>query len=142
MQVITGDDSGYTANFGGTGNIQLYASGSGTPLRLTYTPPVNAWLEVALTVGALQKISAEYTYLYGGVLLTPNDADGRGSVYHLVTQHASVQQFEGRQVSTLFKLNAGVAYQIDGILTGGSGGTWNYYIGKAQLSLTSKAWAR
>jgi hypothetical protein len=142
IQVVTGDDSGYTANFTGTGTIQLVRTGGGLPLRLTYTPPVNAWLEVVLHLGLLQKVSAEYTYMYGGVLLTPADADTRNGCYHLVTQHASVQTMDGRQASTLFKLVAGTTYQIDGVLTGGSGGTWNYYIGKAQLSLTSKAWAR
>jgi hypothetical protein len=142
IQVITGDDSGYTANFTGSGDIQIVRTGGGLPLRITYTPPVNAWMEAVLHMGLLQKASAEYTYMYGGVRLTPSDADGRSAAYHLVTQHSQVQTFEGRSASTLFKLVAGTAYTLDGILTGGSAGLWNYYIGKAQLSLTSKCWVR
>jgi hypothetical protein len=143
LQYVTGDDSGYTANFtGGSGNIQLVRTGGGLPLRINYTPPINVWWEVTLTLGALQKVDANYNYLYGGVLLTPADADSRTTVLHLVQQHFSVNMFDGRQATGLFKLNAGTAYQVDGILTGGSGGTWCYYIGKAQLELHAKAWAR
>jgi hypothetical protein len=142
IQSVFGDDSGYTSNFTGSGQIQLVRTGGGLPLRLTYTPPVNAWWEASLTLGLLQKASAEYTYLYGGCLLTPADADGRSSILNLVTQHSQVQTFEGRIASSMFKLSAGIAYQLDGILTGGSGGSWNYYIGKHQLELHAKAFVR
>lgn len=142
IQSVFGDDSGYTSNFTGSGTIQLVRTGGGTPLRITYTPPINVWWECSLFLGLLQKVSAEYTYLYGGCTLSPADADGRSGALHLVTQHQAVQTYEGRIASTMFKLNANTTYQLDGVLTGGSGGSWNYYIGKSQLELHSKAYAR
>jgi hypothetical protein len=143
MQVITGDDSGYSAAYTGAGPLQLYANAAGTtPLRISYTPPVNCWWECTINLGLLMKTDANYNYFYGGLTLTPNDADGRSSGYNLVMQHNSVQTYEGRFFTSLFKLVAGTAYRVDGILTGGSGGTWQYYCGKAQLELHTKAWVR
>lgn len=141
IQSIWGTNEAYSSLFTGTGEIQLYADNV-NPLRILYTPPVNAWWEPFLHLGLISKQSAEYTYMYGGVKITPGDVDGRTNILNLVTQHASVQQFEGRFASTMFKLAAGTAYQLDGIVTGGSGGTWNYFIGKHQLEMHAKAYAR
>jgi hypothetical protein len=131
----------YSSSFTGTGEIQLMSNPT-TPLRLTYTPPVDAWWDAYLQLGLIQKIDANYNYLYGGLKLTPADVDGITNALELITQHASVQQFEGRGVGRIFKLAAGVTYQLDGILTGGSGGTWNYFQGKHQLALQAIAFPR
>ena len=143
-QQIFGTSEAYSSVFTGPGGyMQLWADAASTvPLRLTYTPPVDCWWDCWVNIGLVAKTSAEYTYMYGGLLITPADQDGVANQVHLITQHSTVQQYEGRFARRLFKLAAGTTYRVDGVVGGGSGGQWQYYIGKSQLSLGAIAFPR
>ena len=121
----------------------LHADAAKTVLmQITYTPNVNVWWDIYGVIGLLRKDDAAYHYIYGAVILSPADADGATGAHHMVTQHSQVQVFEGRTLTRMFKLNAGVPYTASLQMTGGSGGGWSYYQGPNHLWLQGKAWAR
>ena len=141
-QRVNGQSEGYSSQFSPTSPNQLWADAGGTvPLRLTYTSPVDAWWDVGLNLGLLQKVDAAYHYAFPRLSLSPPDADGVYDSYQYVTQHASVQTFEGYGIRRMYKLAAGVAYTVNGLITV-SGGTWQYHMGPAQLWIDARAYAR
>ena len=74
----------------------------------------------------VRKDDAAYHYIYLGMRLIPTDEDGIGTAMIISTQHAGVNNYEGFSIGRSFRCKAGVAYQIQAIMGGGSGGTWNY----------------
>ena len=110
-------------------------------MQIGYTPPVNAWWEVTGNMAIVQKLDAAYSYAYGGITISPADADGYATAQQLITQHSSVQQFESRHVSRLFKLTAGVPYTAT-LFISPAAGTWSYYCGPNHLFIHLKAWQR
>lgn len=139
-QTINGASEAYSSNF--TTVQQPLTTDGSTALQLIYTPVVDCWWEVTLNVGLVLKVDAAYNYMYGAIMLSPNDAAGVGAAYHLVTQHNSVNAYDHRQVTRIFKLAAGTTYTAQSYLGGMSGGTWQYYRGAGQLWMNGKAWAR
>jgi hypothetical protein len=141
---ISGQYNGYQGPNNITTAIQMYTDlSAAVPLRLSYTPPIDCWWDVGFDVGIVQKNDANYHYCYGGIQLTPGDVDGVSDCSgHLVTQHASVNQYEARQVRRLFKLAAGVPYVASAVLGPASGGSWSYYAGSAQMWMEALAYAR
>jgi hypothetical protein len=141
VQVKRGVSEAYSGGF--TTNYPVLNDGPGSPgvMRLSYTPPVDAWWEVHGEIGIITCQTAAYVYAYGNLTLTPADADGASMNSMLVMQHAQVNMYENRKMHALFKLRAGVAYTADlGISP--ANGTWTYYCGPAQLSIEGKAWPR
>ena len=110
-------------------------------MTLSYTPTVDCVWEVALYIATVQKVDAAYHNAYGGIVLAPADANGIANAWHNVTQHASVNLYEGRHVTRLFSLNAGTAYTASAAISPG-GGTWCYYCALDYLWMTGKAWPR
>jgi hypothetical protein len=117
-------------------------SGGGGPMRITYTPPVDAWWDVSGFIGIVNKVDAAYNYIYGGLLISPQDEDGVVESLRLVMQHSQVNTFEWREASRLFKLKAGISYSVDLYLGGNDGGVWQYYRGPNHLHLSAKAFSR
>lgn len=139
FQRITGTGSTYIALVSGQ---LLYADTAKTvPLRLSYTPPVDAWWELNLFIGTLQKTDAAYHYAQVQLGLNTADVDGLTTATVTKTQHAQVQQFEPHQLIRTYKLAAGVPYQTNCSI-GVSGGTWQFNQSNNMLFLEAKAWAR
>jgi hypothetical protein len=112
-------------------------------LTLFYTPPVNCWWETHLTVGSLQKLDAVYHWAYASLNLTPADVDGVTQGFVTFTQRSDVDAFGNRDVTRIFKLQAGTPYQVYALFNSQSGaGSWSYYQGSAYLWLEGKAWSR
>jgi hypothetical protein len=140
VQSLNGDSDTYSGQF--TGTTYMPIDRVAGPMRLAYTPPVDAWWEVHGNIGLVTKVDANYNYLYGALSLSPADVDGITGANHLLTQHLTVQTYDHRTIHRIFKLAAGVAYTVGLGFVGGSGGTWQYYRGSATLFLQAKAWAR
>ena len=134
-----GTGSGYQAI--GSGETIYLGPGAVNPMRLSFTPAVNCWWEVEATVGILQKLDAAYHYAYVYLLLNPADADGQTEFRMIETQHSGVQQYTSRNPSTIYKLNAGIAYTCTAKFEHG-GGSWQHHQGNFYLWIQGKAWAR
>lgn len=134
-------DAGYVANF--TTNQNPVPDGSGGLMQISITPTVNAWWDVAGSVGLVQKIDAAYHYLVAGLAIDKADAlgDNSGSI-HYQTQHSTVQTFMGYKVWRTWALAAGVTYTAFLYLNIGSGGTWRYYAGPSHLNLEGRLFSR
>lgn len=125
-----------------TTNQQFTVDAAGTiPLALSYTPPVDAWLEAYFFCGQFSAATAAYALGYHQVRIAPVDVDGRGAGIASETQHSTVQTTIVRQVRRTFKLQAGIAYTFDALFSASSG-TWQYYQGGDYLWLETKAWVR
>lgn len=123
-----------------SGNFHMDAAGA-VPVRLDYTPPVNAWWEVDFHMGIMQKVDSAYHYIQPSVSLNVADVDGVGGFGITRTQHGQVNTYEPYTIRALFKLAAGTAYYA--FASGGfSGGTWQYFQASNNLQLSAKAWAR
>jgi hypothetical protein len=133
-----GANNAYTAAASGAA---VYASGSDL-LSWNYTPSVNVWVEVHVTIALLQALSAAYFYSNPVLQCTPAPPIGssQASVGYIM-QHASVQTFEAYHVTKLWGLTAGVSYQMYSSFSF-SGGSWQYHQGAANLWIQGKAWAR
>jgi hypothetical protein len=139
VQRITGNSAAYKVI---TTGQRLTINANGIPdLALSYTPPVNAWWEVDLLLGLLNKTDAAYHYAQCILQCQPNDADGVSTYQSYIMQHATVQTYEAHTITGLYKLTAGVPYQTYAQVTM-SGGTWQYNQGPTVLSMHAKAWAR
>jgi hypothetical protein len=142
MKRIAGQYENYNGPITSTTLVNLYCDSAGTiPLRLTFTPPVDAWLDATLNMGIVEKSDANYNYGYAVMRLTPPDVDGVQDADHYVMQHASVNIYDHRHVQRVFKLAAGTSYILDGLFTC-SAGSWRYHAGKAMLYLDGRLWAR
>jgi hypothetical protein len=139
IQTVRGNQEAYAAY--STSPTYLYRDAS-TPLRLQYTPTVNCWWEVQTNVGIVQKLDAAYHSMYLAMMLTPGDADGLATAHMIGTQHVSVQTYMSYIVRRMFKLTANIAYTIEPLFTGLSGGSWQYHRGAGYLWMEGKAWAR
>lgn len=133
FQRLLGNYNGYLGPFSPTSENMLYTHPDGlTPIQLTYTPPIDAWWDVTLQAGLVQKADANYNYAQiHQKMLTP-DADGDQYGYHYINQHLSVQTYEGYSVRKLWKLAAGVSYTVRAQIIV-NGGSWQYYAGPAHL---------
>jgi hypothetical protein len=121
--------------------IQDNTGGGAQYMRLTYTPPVDAWWELHGYIGLVVCDSAAYVHAYGTIQLTPADADGYSNAYGTAMQHSQVDTYIPRVINTIYRLNAGVTYTAD-LGFSISSGAWRYYCGKDYLHLFGKAWAR
>jgi len=132
----------YIGPFSPTGENQVWCDAGGTiPLQVAFTPSVIAWWDVNLNMGLVAKMDAAYHYFQAAIKLVPADVDGRSYAYHYATQHASVNQYDGRQVRRMFKLAAGTPYIAKAVCVA-SGGSWSYYGGGAQNWMDGRAYAR
>lgn len=140
-QRTIGANAAYRAITTGS-NLTVNAAGT-SALAVSYTPPVNCWWEVACCVGIFQKTDAGYGYAYIYLALVPNDADGRGvsSRYAIESQNPAVQTYQYRNLTQVYKLNAGVAYSCVARASIGTG-TWQFNQGSTLLAIEGKAWAR
>lgn len=111
------------------------------PLRVTYTPPVDAWWCVSGSLNLVQKMDTAYGYLWANLELAPADADGLLNSYAYEYQHATVQTFAFRQLQHTYKLAAGVAYSCT-VKLGTSGGTWTIYQGTSMVHMQGLAYRR
>lgn len=144
VQRIVGANAAYKAIITGQ-RLTINAAGT-IDLALNYTPPVNAWWDVDLLLGLLQKTDPAYNYCTCNLNIapgigTPGDADGLQTFNSYVMQHSTVQTYEAHTISALFKLTAGIPYQVSASL-GLSGGTWQYNQGSSQLAMFARAWSR
>lgn len=138
---IYGASDTYSAAIGPSATVDI--SNGSVPLALTYTPPVPVWWETFLNVGLLSKEDAAYGLAYVILLISPADADGGSQLNAGMTQHLTVDRYGSRSMQRTWKLNAGVAYTVKGMLSiGAANGSWTYYRGQAYLALEAKAWAR
>jgi len=111
-------------------------------LKWDYTPPVDVWAEVGITIGQVLKVDAAYHYASLALRCTPTPVIGNATMNgSIITQHSQVQQYEPRAISSLFGLAAGTAYTFDAYFNT-NGGTWQFYQSAAYLWLSGKAWAR
>jgi hypothetical protein len=141
VQVKRGVSEAYSGGF--SANYPVLNDGPGSPgyMRLNYTPPIDAWWDVHGEIGLIACDTAAYVYAYGTLTLTPADADNYGGNSMVVMQHSQVNVYENRKLHSLFKLKAGVAYTAD-LGFSPAGGSWRYYCGPQQLSISGKAWPR
>src|SRR5215831_5654939 len=143
IQRQSGTENNYYVIGTNTAETQMYGNGSGTvPIRLAWTPPVNAWWDVSLSCAIEGKNDAAYHYAYMSIALSPADVDGVSRSQHLVTQHSGVNQYEGRFCRNVFKLAANTAYTVNGIHGSTSGGNWSYYMGPDHLNLMAIGYSR
>lgn len=140
VQRMVGAAESYSGTF--AGNVTTVIDAAGGPMRLSYTPPVDAWWDVRGVIGNVVKVDAAYHYLYGQLLLAPADVDGVNVAQHLLVQHSAVNQYDHRDLHRLFKLAAGVAYTATLQFAGGSGGTWQFYRGQNHIWIEGLAWPR
>lgn len=139
-QLLEGANDGYQSFVGGA-QVNILAD-TVNLLQLQYTPPVDAWWEVSLQVGLVQKVDAAYHQAYAGVLVTPAPASGSGQAWGArLTQHSTVDTYAFRAVSKLFRLAAGVTYTAQGAWSA-DGGTWQYFQGAGYLWIQGRAWPR
>ncbi len=138
-QFDEGASATYSAQFNGTTTTYIKKDASNN-LQLVFTPQVDAWWEVSVHVGILQKVDAAYHYVYCVLELAPAPAVGNSVRYSIMTEHASVNNYMSFNKTTLFKLNAGTTYTAKAFFGGGSGGTWQYYQGSDRLHIHGKAW--
>ena len=112
-------------------------------LAISYTPPagVDAWWEVTLHVGTVQKLDAAYHYIQAFLGIIPNSVEGVTSHNTTKTQHSTVQTFEPQVLTAMFGLSGGTTYQTFGSY-GISGGSWQYNQAAGNLFIHAKAWAR
>lgn len=115
------------------------SDGAGGLMTLTITPDEDLWWEVTTHMGLVQKISAEYTYAYGTLKLSPADQDGLSAVNSICTQHAQVQTYEVRQMQRIYRLAAGVTYTAS-LGWDPAGGNWQYHTGAPYLYIEAKGW--
>jgi hypothetical protein len=120
-------------------------TGVGPLLVDTDVVPFATWWEVTFFVGLVVKQDAAYNYAYGTcrtVLPGPSatsDQDGISEVKHIVSQHNSVQLYEGRMGRRLFRVPANTNWQCI-VYWESDGGTWQYYQGRHQLWMEGKQW--
>jgi hypothetical protein len=112
------------------------------PMRLLWTPPVDAWWEVIGQIGILRNDVAAYNYCYGVLALSPSDADGVASINNIGTQRSDVNVYGFRTMQRLFKLVGGTAYTVTMGVTPSTTQQWSYHAGAGYLTLNSKGWAR
>src|SRR6185503_2849313 len=111
-------------------------------LNAVYTPPVDVWWEVTLSIAIMQKVDAAYHYVQPTMDLSVADVDGRNQYWQgIFVGHASVNNYGSLCATCLWKLAAGTAYTLTNHFST-SGGTWNYYQSPAHLWLATRAWAR
>lgn len=117
------------------------------PMEFDYTPPVDAWADARGSV-YVQKTSLAYNYCYTGFIITPTDEDGADSRLVIQTQYgdtsgvAGPDNYASRQTNGLFKLSAGVAYNIGLYFVPGNGGNWRIYRGDDQLWCSLRVYVR
>lgn len=139
---IAGQYENYNGPITPTSATNIYCDAAGTiPVRLTFTPPVDAWLDAELNMGIVEKGDANYNYLWGMLKLTPPDVDGIDTAQHYLMQHASVNIYDHRYVHRMFKLAAGTSYILDALVQC-SAGSWRYHAGKWLLWMEGRLWAR
>jgi len=119
-----------SASFNGTTAyhvLEVTATLGAPSLILTVPSQAVAFqLECIHNMALNRKDDAAYHYLYHGMRLIPDDEDGFGYVWVVTTQHNAVNQFEGFNIAGSFRCKAGTSYQLQAIMGGGNGGTWNY----------------
>lgn len=115
---------------------------NGTPMQISYTPPVDVWWDVSGLIGIVRHTIAAYAYAYGTINLNTADVDGIQYSNHLITQADSVNQYEGRNLYEIFKLAAGTAYNITLTMSGGTAGEWIYYRSPSTLKMSARAIVR
>jgi hypothetical protein len=118
--------------------ITIDAAGS-IALAISYTPPVDAWMEIVFHCGQMEKTDAAYALGYTQIRCT--DADGLLTGVQTESQHSTVQTIITRQITRLLKLNANTNYYAD-IVFSAAAGTWRYYQGADYLWMTAKVWTR
>jgi hypothetical protein len=126
-----------------TGFQPIYADAAlADPMRIAFTPVVDAWWEVFGCIGLLRCDTATYLYAYQQLQLNITDADGQGAAVAAATQRSDVNQFGMRAMSRIFKLSAGVAYTCTMGLSLQTAVSWSYYQGKDYLWMHGKGWPR
>lgn len=142
VKTKNGADNNYHT-FNSASPVILYADAALTdPMRVAWTPPVDAWWEVVGAVGLLRSDNTTYAYMYATLQMNITDADGIGAGHNVATQRSDVNQFGSRTVSRIFKLVAGSAYTCTLQLSPGSAVQWAYHAGPAYLWMHAKGWAR
>jgi hypothetical protein len=111
----------------------------GALMQIEVTPDVPSWWEVNGHMGYVQKTDAAYGYVYGGVLLSPADEDNQTQALHLLTQHSTVNQFDHRAATRIWRLAAGTRY-VASLQLLSMQGTWSVYAGNSQLWIEGKLW--
>ena len=137
-QVLFGRQDGYSPQLGALTPVLV---DDVAPLALDITPIVDAWWELTVSIGLLEKSDSAYAYCYAQVTLDPPDEDGRATVSAIATQHLDVNRYDARVLAPLFKLKEGVAYRA-AVFLSPSAGLWTYYRGQQQLMMSGKAWGR
>jgi hypothetical protein len=137
-QVVYGRQDAYSPQLGALTAVLV---DDVEPLALEITPIVDAWWELTVNIGLLEKSDSAYAYCYAQVTLDPADEDGRATVSAIATQHLDVNRYDARLLAPMFKLKEGVAYRA-AVFLSPSAGLWTYYRGQQQLMMSGKAWGR
>lgn len=120
----------------------VYIDAGVTPLRLTYTPPVDAWWQTRPMVDIVRCNTAAYCGLHLYLTLSPADTMGVSLVYLMIGfQHTNVTTYRPRYGSMLWSLAANTAYTVTA-LTYISAGTWDYHQGQDHMWMSGVAWSR
>ena len=138
FQRLDGTNANYVAVAnGGTFNINA----GGTPLRLSYTPPVDVWWDVHACLGIVYKTDAVYDYMYAYYQMAVADLLGITQVFQILTQRSDVNTFGYRDMRRKFMLAAGIAYTCT-VMCSCSGANWQYYQDNARCFIEGTAYAR
>lgn len=141
VQRVVGSNNAYRAITNGS-NLTTNAAGT-TALAVNYTPTVDCWWEVTAHVGIFQKLETGYSYANIYFVIVPADVDGRGvgARYANESGNATVQTYNYRAITQVFKLAASTAYSCV-VRAGIAAGTWQFHQGPAYLGIEGRAWAR
>lgn len=88
--------------------------------------PVPFWWDTTHQNGLIRKDDAAYHYIYTGLRLLPADQDGISTGLSVTTQHSAVDTYMNGLTRRTFRCAANTNYQLQAIMGGGNGGTWNY----------------
>lgn len=133
-------DGAYAGSSAAVSGQSIKIDNSGTPMMLSYTPPVDVTWDVHALLSNMQCLDAVYLYAYLYLVLSPADTAGRTQALQLRTGASSVTQYNMRDVSSKWSLAAGVAYTCTAMI--GCTGNWQYYQASTHLFMEAMAFAR
>ncbi len=147
VQRLEGNSEAYATavtNLSPATNLPLYRDAAKTvPLAVTFKPPIDAWWEVTLNVGLLDKFTEgldQFRWSVAFGLLTPAPASGTAFSYN-IRAHSNLTRQQGHFWQKTFPLLANVQYTCSAVLST-SGGNFSYWQGINHLWIEGRAYPR
>jgi hypothetical protein len=116
----------------------------GVPFSISWTPEVASWWEVVTHASIVRLDPASilaYCYLQNSITPAPNAAGPAADTQAIYHHNSDLGKHVGREVISLWALNAGVAYTCRAYLVPGSS-SWSYHMGAGHMLMYGRGWAR